>query len=88
MIQEQVLGAQKVKWNLWQTSSRECLLLSRPIGGCLCDSITLGEHKWEIADTFCCLCHIVNAGGGRKHDTLTRAGSAWGNFRELLHCHF
>ena len=37
------MGAQKVKWNLRQTGSRECLLLSRPIGGCLCDFITLGN---------------------------------------------
>ena len=44
ITEEQVLGAQKVQWKLWQTS-RGCLLLVRPIRGCPCDSITLGQHS-------------------------------------------
>ena len=61
-----------------------CRGLARPIDGRPCDSITLGGHMLEVADTFCYLGDTISAGGGCKHGAIARARSAWGKFRELL----
>ena len=48
------------------------------------ESLLMQDKKLDVVDSFCYLGDTIDAGGGCDLSVITRIGSAWGKFRELL----
>ena len=74
------------RWFEERSIIQMCLMsgTARPVDGRKITKVQMVNDMLEVVTDFCCLGHMISAGGGCELSSITRCKSAWSKFHQLL----